>query len=45
MSVVLIYLIGQEGRPAPKLKDAAERMNKEELYLAYNQVTPLNKST
>ena len=36
--VLLMSFIGQEGKPAPKLKDAADRMNKEELYLAYNQV-------
>ena len=36
--VLLMSFIGQEGKPAPKLKDAADRMSKEELYLAYNQV-------
>ena len=42
--VLLMSFIGQEGKPAPKLKDAADRMNKEELYLAYNQVKRMNDS-
>ena len=37
--VLLMSFIGQDGKPAPKLKDAADRMNKEELYFAYNQVS------
>ena len=36
--VLLMSFIGQEGRPAPKLKEAAERMSSEELCMAYNQV-------
>ena len=36
--VLLMSFIGREGRPAPKLKDAAERMSAEELGTAYNQV-------
>ena len=36
--VLLMSFIGQEGRPAPKLKEAAERMSTEELGVAYNQV-------
>ena len=36
--VLLMSFIGQEGRPAPKLKEAAERMSTEELGVAYHQV-------
>ena len=36
--VLLMSFIGREGRPAPKLKEAAERMSAEELGTAYNQV-------
>ena len=36
--VLLMSFIGQDGKPAPKLKDAADRMSKHELESAYNQV-------
>ena len=36
--VLLMSFIGRDGRPAPKLKEAAERMSAEELGTAYNQV-------
>jgi len=39
--VLLMSFIGQEGRPAPKLKDAAERMSEAELELAYRQVVEM----
>ena len=42
--VLLMSFIGQDGKPAPKLKDAADRMNKEELYFAYNQVSRYNSA-
>ena len=40
--VLLMSFIGRDGRPAPKLKEAAERMSAEELGTAYNQVNDDN---
>ena len=39
--VLLMSFIGQEGRPAPKLKEAAERMSQAELENAYQQVVDM----
>ena len=33
--------IGEEGRPAPKLKDAIEHMTKAQVQSAYNQVVDM----
>jgi len=39
--VLVMSFLGQEGRPAPKLKEAAERMSLGELETAYNQVVEM----
>ena len=39
--VLLMSFIGHEGRPAPKLKEAAERMSGQELEMAYNQIVEM----
>ena len=37
-NVVTEWVSGAEGRPAPKLKDAVERMSEKQMEDAYNQV-------
>ena len=39
--VLVMSFLGQEGRPAPKLKEAAERMSKADLESAYSQVVDM----
>ena len=38
INVVTEWVSGAEGRPAPKLKDAVERMSEKQMEDAYNQV-------
>ena len=42
--VLLMSFIGQEGKAAPKLKDAAERMSGEDLGSAYSQVVEMMRT-
>ena len=39
--VLVMSFIGEEGRPAPKLKDAVEHMTKAQVQSAYNQVVDM----
>ena len=39
--VLVMSFLGQDGQPAPKLKDAAERMSEAELETAYSQVVEM----
>ena len=39
--VLVMSFLGQDGRPAPKLKEAAERMSEAELETAYSQVVEM----
>jgi len=39
--VLVMSFIGRDGQPAPKLKDAVEHMNKEQIESAYNQVVQI----
>jgi len=39
--VLVMSFIGQDGTPAPKLKDAAERLSKVQMESAYNQVVDM----
>ena len=39
--VLVMSFLGQDGRPAPKLKEAAERMTEAELEMAYSQVVEM----
>merc|ERR1712203_936588 len=39
--VLVMSFIGAEGRPAPKLKEAAERMSEKQMEDAYNQVVEM----
>jgi len=39
--VLVMSFIGEEGRPAPKLKDAADRMSENDLLTAYGQVVEM----
>jgi len=39
--VLIMSFIGREGRPAPKLKDAADNMSRKDLDLAYSQVVEM----
>jgi len=39
--VLIMSFIGREGRPAPKLKDAAEHMSAKDLNMAYQQVVEM----
>jgi len=39
--VLIMSFIGREGRPAPKLKDAADQMSAKDLEIAYNQVVEM----
>ena len=39
--VLVMSFLGQDGQPAPKLKEAAERMSEAELETAYSQVVEM----
>ena len=39
--VLVMSFIGRDGQPAPKLKDAVEHMNKEQIESAYNEVVQI----
>ena len=39
--VLIMSFIGREGKPAPKLKDAADQMSAKDLEIAYNQVVEM----